>query len=512
MSSENSHSQSVMDGEEEHHEELKTLTSLLKNYKKDPKKKKKISLYRKSDHTLDDDASINGSINASTASLDDPQPRKAQTSKIHHPYPPASPNGLMPTMMDGSNSNDSDVSDDAYEDDDHSHVSIISAAPEYIPEVINNPSDMNEVTIPHSGDLISDTHSEFSNIDFPDFLPSVDSPPLQQEKQNSHPQKPIIQSIPQQPIIQSKPINKPQIIPQVTPSFKINRKSVPGQNFGIAPLTVITYNIWYNKRHQSARTRELIVALTHGHKYKPDIISLQEVTPKSYQILEQALNEDYFLFEILSQSSESQVPYSNLIAVNRSTLEIVPDTLTAYDFDSQMGRKLMVCAVKHKATDIQFYVFNAHLESFKENWSYRRSQMDSIIRLIKEEKISNFILTGDFNICDPTEPIESQLRMANYKDAWIEMGSPNSLKYTYNHNTNNYIKWKKSQQSPDAKLMHPPHPSRLDRILYRFRENQALVTKMKLLGVAPSEDPKRPPHPSDHFGVLSEFMIKRNQQ
>lgn len=503
MSSENSHSQSIMDEEEEHHEELKTLTSLLKNYKKDPKKKKKISLYRKSDNTQDDDASINGSINVSgtTVSLDDPHPRKAQTSKIHHPYPPASPNGVMPNMMDGSNSIDDDS--DVSEDDDRSHVSIISVAPEYIPEVINNPSDMNEVTIPQSGDLVSDTHSEFSNIDFPDFLPNIESPPLQEKQQNQNPPKSINQSIPQKPQIDA---------PQVTrSSFKINRKSVPGQNYGIAPLTVITYNIWYNKRHQSARTRELIATLTHGHKYKPDIISLQEVTPKSYQILEQALTEDYFLFEILSQSSESQVPYSNLIAVNRSTLEIVPDTLTAYDFDSQMGRKLMVCAVKHKATDVKFYVFNAHLESFKENWSYRKSQMDSIIRLIKEEKINNFILTGDFNICDPAEPIESQLRMANYKDAWIEMGSPNSLKYTYNHNTNNYIKWKKSQQSPDAKLMHPSHPSRLDRILYRFRDNQALVTKMKLLGVVPSEDPKRPPHPSDHYGVLSEFMIKRNQ-
>jgi endonuclease/exonuclease/phosphatase family metal-dependent hydrolase len=246
---------------------------------------------------------------------------------------------------------------------------------------------------------------------------------------------------------------------------------------------------------------EIINIIMKGNKYMPDVVSLQEVTSKSMSMLEKSLSNHYFLFDVLDRNNQvsatsSIIPFSNVICVSKATMEIIPDTITAYDFDSQMGRKLMVCGVKHISTDTTFYILNVHLESYEENWSYRRAQMESVLRLVKEEKMKNIILMGDFNITHPREPIEVQLRLSSgYQDVWNEMGSPESLKYTYNSKTNEYAK-SKMQQQQSASIQ-----SRMDRILYKFKDSRIIPIKIKLLGVTN-------PQPSDHFGILAEFILK----
>lgn len=288
---------------------------------------------------------------------------------------------------------------------------------------------------------------------------------------------------------QSKPtINSSRGLNRNKPQYKVLRKSVPGENYGINPLTIVTYNCWYHKKDLSSRTRHLVKTILNTSKYIPDIICLQEVTGRSFEILQQSLGAHYDLYEAFG---DPPLPYTNLIAINRQTLEVIGDTITVYDFDSQMGRKLMVINVKVKQTGISFYVLNAHLEGFPENWKYRRVQMESIHRMIKAEKIKNFILTGDFNICQDQEPIEAQFRLYEYMDGWNELGSPQSLKYTYSYKNNPYAHMNGALRIE----------SRQDRILYQFREDKAVITKMKLLGT-------KKPFCSNHYGILAEFMVK----
>jgi len=322
---------------------------------------------------------------------------------------------------------------------------------------------------------------QYNVVNEPDEISYFD-----QSKNNNPTSSPYIQN-------QQLPVVQKSELPPVKskPEYKVLRKAVPGENYGIQPLTVITFNMWYNKKDLVPRTRQLVKLLLNSPKYLPDIICLQEVTPKSFQIIQHGLSKNYVLFEVFG---EPPLPYSNLIAINRETLEIIDDTLTVYDFDSQMGRKLMVCQVKIKQSGVSVHILNTHLESFTENWKYRRSQMESIHRLIKEEKFRNFILVGDFNICQDQEPIESQLRMYEYSDAWTEMGSPESLKYTFNSSINPYARGKYNKLQ-----------ARQDRILYQFRHDKAVVTKMKLIGV-------KKPFVSDHFGVVAEFMLKSSNK
>lgn len=339
--------------------------------------------------------------------------------------------------------------------------------------------------------------SEFSNIELPDQLPPIVDP---EEK----PSKDFFCSVPasyqsdtpHHHIPDRPPTNQQIIADQQTivdqPTYRIQRKAAPGENYGISSLTVISYNIWYHKKDQTTRARNLAKILLN-QKHEPDLICLQEVTPRSFKILEQILNQGYFLFEVFG--SDEQLPYCNIIAIHRKKLEIVNDTMVAYDFKSQMGRKLMVAEVKHRQTGISLMIMNTHLESQQENWKYRKIQMEAINRLIKEGKeYQNFILVGDFNIHHEREPIETLLRLYNYHDAWDEMGSPQSLKYTYDSQTNPY-----TQEGQRNKLR-----SRFDRILYRFLNDRIVVTKMKLLGV------QKPI--SNHYGLLTEFMIKTKNQ
>jgi len=486
-------------------DQLQTLTSLLNTYTKDTpitrtqqtnnKKTNKQKPVKKTDQS----AKKNISLYRKTIT-------PPQTPSIR---PVAIKNEIQESLkLDGSDSTEDQTDQEIKEEEENNNISNDSSSDHQgvLPEIINqnNEDYDDEKDYNNSQDDIG----EFSNIELPDELPylpnktkNIQQPSnnIQQSKQSSNIQQlsniPNLSSqqslnLPQQslPLVQSSAQSVQSV--QSQPEYRVKRKSVPGENYGIGSLTIVTYNIWYNKKDLVARTKQIVELIMTGLKHLPDLICMQEVTQRSYQIIEQAMKSSYYLFEVFGNDKPG-LPYSNLIAINRKTLEIINDTLTAYDFDSQMGRKLMVCQVRQRMTDIKFHILNTHLESLQENWKYRKLQMESIHRLIKEEKLENFILVGDFNICRDQEPIESLLRSYEYQDAWIEMGSPQSLKYTYDYQLN-------SQESNNVKLK-----GRLDRILYRFADDKIVISKLKFIG-------HQKPNPSDHFGLLAEFMMKSN--
>jgi len=390
----------------------------------------------------------------------------------------------IPPSDDEASQSDAEMSSDE-ETEPHSKSeskSKLNSEPELPPERDDLPQESigdselpEEVSIAPSED---DYHqaSEFpaQNSEFPSELPDI----------------PSFVTITEPSAIPMLPLSHPSTSTSTQlPRFNVVHKAPPKNNRRISPLTVVTYNMWFGETDFVNRVHHLIKVLLTGHKYKPDLVCLQEVTPQSYQILQKGLGNNYYLFEIFG---DPPMRYCNLIAINKETMDIVDDTLGYYDLpETQMSRKLMICYVTIKKTGTRFHILNTHLESFDTHWKNRQQQMEFIDQILEEEKVSNFILCGDFNICKDDEPIESHIRLAGYSDAWMEMGSPQSLKHTYNSKTNRYAKG--------------DYKSRLDRILYRFGNNdQVAITKLKLLGI-------KEPLPSDHYGVLSEFLIKKSK-
>ena len=318
---------------------------------------------------------------------------------------------------------------------------------------------------------ISVQDSEFGSFEFPDELPDFQLNNITTYSQSA--------------------------TPTATPVFRAVHKSVPRDNRQIGHLTVVTYNMWFSEKDFVNRIHHLMRVLLQGHKYLPDLVCFQEVTQAAYQLLQQGIGSQYYLFEIFG---DPPVRYTNLIAINKETMELDADSVAYYDLpETQMSRKLMTCQVTIKKTKMTFHVMNTHLESLDTNWKNRQIQLEAIEQILEQEKIENFILCGDFNICHDNEPAENQIKNSKYHDAWIEMGSPQSLKYTYDCENNPYINIKTKFRS------------RLDRILYRFNNptntdrNLVVITKLKLLGI-------KEPFPSDHFGVLAEFLIKTGRK
>ena len=344
-------------------------------------------------------------------------------------------------------------------------------------------------------DSVPTEHSSiYGRLELPDQLPDHIVPQNSQNSQNS--QNPMHQRPQQNQSVYSyqNPTLTPSRIPphmdpgqymvgvQDSSDLRVMRKSNT-LNYNITKLTVVTYNLWFQKYDLVHRTGQVIKTIMQGQKM-PDIIAFQEVTTESYAIIKKRMGADYIMFDTLG---EPPAPYGTILALNRENLELDEESLAYYDFpETGMGRKLMTCQVTHKKTQTQFHILNTHLESLVENWKIRKVQMNFILNIIKAEKIKNLLLTGDFNICDEREPIESMIKYSGLKDAWVEMGSPQSIKNTYDHQKNQLVKGKFS--------------ARLDRVLYRFPDAEVVVVKFKLLGV------KEPT--SDHYGVTTEFLIK----
>jgi len=287
-------------------------------------------------------------------------------------------------------------------------------------------------------------------------------------------------------------INPNQYTSQVIePKLKVVRRSNKVSP-DIAKLSTITYNLWFGEHQLQTRTNQLMKSLL-SKKSIPDIIGFQEVTPVTYTLIRRKLSPYYYLFDTLG---DPPVPYANVMAIKKETLELDEESLVYYDYpETQMGRKLMMCKVKQKRNQAEFHIMNTHLESLKENAKVRNNQMDFIREILKSENIQNCILLGDLNIYQDTEPVESLIKTIKFQDSFQEMGSPQSLKYTYDPSQNRYAQGK--------------YRFRADRILYLFQrppksEFEVVISKMKLLGVSNKSHPY-----SDHFGVNVEFVIRK---
>jgi len=112
--------------------------------------------------------------------------------------------------------------------------------------------------------------------------------------------------------------------------------------------------------------------------------------------------------------------------------------------------------------------------------------------LIKENsnKYDMVIFMGDTNIISKEQKVFDEIIPIDWKDYFIEFGSPKVLEYTYDHTKNNNTYYNKK--------------SRLDRIYYKKNEKTKLEPySFTFLGQEPA---KGKLFFSDHFGLVATFI------
>ena len=249
----------------------------------------------------------------------------------------------------------------------------------------------------------------------------------------------------------------------------------PGSD-GAPALTVVTWNVWFDRAHQEARAAALLDVLRDTDA---DVICLQEVTRP---FLGHALASEWVRrgYAVSDGSGETVDPYGVLL-LSRVPLE----ALELIELPSETGRRLLVASLRigHR----RLVVGNLHLESRGEKAASRVAQMEAIFPLLRARG-DDVVLVGDFNF--DSEAMEAGHLDTSFVDLWpaLRPGEPGWSMDTH-ANRMTYLHKQKHKQV------------RFDRVLARSPQGHFAGRSIRLLGTEAIAANARDVFPSDHFGL-----------
>jgi hypothetical protein len=286
-------------------------------------------------------------------------------------------------------------------------------------------------------------------------------------------------------------------------------------------ITFATFNIWFNEYYIYERVSHIITEILQS-KPRISVVALQEVTPKIFEFIKQSPIKSYYNFANLENHLTNH--YDVIILVEK-TYKI--NKYIKHPFqNTKMARNIEIVSITNTKTKKQFLVSTSHLESeffnktnkkinninninnninnsnniINEN-SNKIKQFQETFELLEKisqsDKINNknnvydlIVFMGDMNITDIEEELFIKNLPNDWKDYFIEFGSPKYLEFTYDYTKNNNTYYNKK--------------SRLDRIYYKKNEKTKLEEySFTFLGQEPSKEKL---FSSDHFGLVATFI------
>ena len=284
-------------------------------------------------------------------------------------------------------------------------------------------------------------------------------------------------------------------------------------------ITLATFNVWFNEYHIYERISHIIIEILES-KPRISVIALQEITPKIFEFLLQSPLKSHYNFA--NPENRLTTHYDVIILVYK-TYKINQFIKQPFN-NTKMARNIEIVSITHIKTKKHFLVATSHLESEFFNKSiknenlnnHNNNNLNNIIINENSNKIKQFqesfdlleklkqthkfnydliVFMGDMNITDIEEDLFSKNTPNDWKDYFIEFGSPKYLEFTYDHTKNNNTYYNKK--------------SRLDRIYYKTKETKETKEKQlepysfTFLGQEPARGKL---FHSDHFGLVATFL------
>jgi endonuclease/exonuclease/phosphatase family metal-dependent hydrolase len=274
-------------------------------------------------------------------------------------------------------------------------------------------------------------------------------------------------------------------------------------------LTVMTWNIWFDKTNRKTRTETLLNEIIF---YNPDIVALQEVVEESLEIIIAKMTPKYYIIGMnVHAHTHTNSHYDTLILS-----KYPPIQWNRYHLPkTKMGRNLLLTTLQ--TPTIQISVGTFHLESVFHRHDQNAEELKtSQLKYIYAISPMNTILMGDTNLVADEHEHQSDPKCegqmsASANNHLIDIYSMSpchcsqtqpSIEIdahclpvcsflkgagaTYCGKTNKNIKNKSVQ-------------SRLDRIYVKILRNSLKIHFYGLTGTFTQ--------PSDHFGVFSQIEI-----
>ena len=259
-------------------------------------------------------------------------------------------------------------------------------------------------------------------------------------------------------------------------------------------ISLATFNIWFDNYEIYKRTSNLILEILNTTP-RISVIALQEVRQCTLDfIMESNISNNY---NIIKQPI-NQSGYDTIFLVNK---EFVINKYIYHPFThTKMNRNLKIISITHN--EHTFLISTSHFESefkIKNPNLYKISQINETFTILNKmidenpDKYNLVVFMGDTNITSKEKNIKIPFLDNNWKDYFIEFGSPKYLEYTYDYTKNNNVKI--------------PVKSRLDRIYYKNLKNIFEPYSFTFLGQEPNNYNI---YTSDHFGILGSFMFEKN--
>jgi len=157
-------------------------------------------------------------------------------------------------------------------------------------------------------------------------------------------------------------------------------------------LTVMTWNMWFDKKNRAQRTETL---LNEVRCYDPDIVALQEVVPESLEIIIAKMRPTYYIIGTISPD----IGYDTIILSKFPPIEwdryYLPKT--------KMGRNLLLATLQTQTRQITIGTF--HLESvFFPKTKLAEEFKETQLKYIYAISPINSILMGDTNLVINNDP------------------------------------------------------------------------------------------------------------
>ena len=256
-------------------------------------------------------------------------------------------------------------------------------------------------------------------------------------------------------------------------------------------ISVMTYNIRYDNSEDKTNSwqerRELLSSQIKFHH--PDIVGLQEVLYSQLSYLDSII-VDYSFVGVGKDDGQTKGEYNpifydanifNVVESGTFWLSETPDTVSK-GWDAELNRICTYARLHHRSQDIDFWVFNTHLDHMGEQARFMSvelitSKIDSLNKVL----YLPVIVMGDFNTSfEPNSPpfILAQLSDSRQLSRQAPFGPVGTL------NGFNF---------------EQPVTQRID---YIFVSQQINVLKYGVLS-----DSQAGKFPSDHFPVFIEFEL-----
>ena len=191
-------------------------------------------------------------------------------------------------------------------------------------------------------------------------------------------------------------------------------------------LRILSYNVAGNSRHDQARMESVSRII---REISPDIGCLHCVSASGFQTLRGLLDSKYILFEVFLEEKESS---GGVLLLKRDTVAI-PEGAQPYYYDFSVG-KGRVLGTEIVTADFRTHILMTDFAAGIDEDNIRAEQFDTVLEILKTVQNQAYVLAGDFNIHELTEPVERAIMgRRDMRDAYLVTGCPENVRNARTH-------------------------------------------------------------------------------